>query len=252
MSTAGVELPKVAIFGSCVTRDLFEDDALDGLLSSYTARCSVISTVAAPVALDPDRLAHPSPWQRRAIIADFHKTFFSELEAQRPDWLVIDLIDERFDLLRIAESLVTNSSALQGADTQGQHSGAELVRRSSHEGRELFLGAAEEFVARVTQIVPAQRIVLHRALWCPRYRAGDAIRCFEERRAEMCSRQNEMLGEGYDALRRSLGTDAVEIAVDPDVHLADEQHRWELEPFHYEPRYNRFAVERLTEVFERR
>lgn len=241
---------RVAVFGSCVTRDLFEDPAIRGLLGSYTARSSIISVVAPPVSIDADRLTLPSPWQHRSVIADFRKTFQASLASERPDWLVIDLIDERFDLLRIGDSLVTNSSALQAADTQGQHPDAELVKRMSSEGRELFHSAAELFVGQITEIVPPERIILHRALWCPRYRAGDTVRSFDERRVKLSLSQNGMLNEGYDALRDRLGESAREVAVDPKIHLADEQHRWKLEPFHYDSGYNQLAVRRLRDAFE--
>ncbi|HVF78984.1 MAG TPA: DUF6270 domain-containing protein [Solirubrobacteraceae bacterium] len=50
---------RVGIFGSCVTRDLFEDPGLRPALARYTSRSSLISAVAAPVALDPRARAHP-------------------------------------------------------------------------------------------------------------------------------------------------------------------------------------------------
>lgn len=239
----------VAIFGSCVTRDLFEGPALRPRLGHYAARTSVISAVAAPVAIDPERVRLDSAWQRRSVLADFQKTFFASLAGSRPDWLVVDLIDERFDLLRVDGSFVTNSSALQVADLGGQTVDAELVKRMSSEGCELFDAAAAAFAERVTAVVPAERIVLHRALWCPRYRDGDAVVDFDDRRIEMATRQNAMLTRGYDALAAALGAVA-SVDVDPATDLADAAHHWKLEPFHYADAYNARASARLTELFE--
>lgn len=238
-----------AIFGSCVSRDLFEDPVLRPTLGHYAARSSVISAVSAPVALDAERVGLDSAWQRRSVIADFHKTFFTSLAALEPDWLVIDLIDERFDLLRLGGSLVTRSSALQSANLNGQLAGSELIKRMSHEGCTMFDDAARTFAARVTEVVPASRILLHRALWCPRYRDGDRVRSFEERRFTLCQSQNDMLNQGYDALAEALGAVGAVIAVDPGAHLADAAHRWELAPFHYEQAYNEHARRRLRELF---
>jgi uncharacterized protein DUF6270 len=101
----------IGIFGSCVTRDLFDHPALRPSLGHYVARCSVVSAVADPVATDEDSVVVPSAWQRRRVLADFQKTCFAQFAASVLDRLVIDLIDERFDLLRVDGSYVTRSSA---------------------------------------------------------------------------------------------------------------------------------------------
>jgi hypothetical protein len=241
--------PSLAIFGSCVTRDLFEDPRLRPSLGHYGARSSVISAVAPPVAIDPARVAIPSEWQRRCVLADFAKTFFASLERERPDWLVIDLIDERFDVLCNGGSFVTRSSAFQAAGLDGATDlGLHPVRRMSPEGGTLFAGAAPDFAARVLELVPRERIVLHRALWCSRFARDGEVLPFPDERRELCERQNAMLRDGYDALQEALGGAGATIAVDPDEQLADAHHRWELEPYHYEPSYNAHAAETLRRL----
>lgn len=238
------------IFGSCVTRDLFEDPALRPTLGPYFARCSVVSAVAPPVAIDPRRVVLSSDWQRRCVLADFQKTFFEALAATPPDWLVIDLIDERFDILCATESFVTRSSAFQAA---GLDAAPELdlhpLKRMSSQGCELFELAAPDFAARVTSIVPAAQVVIHRALWCTRYRSNGDVLEFPPERLDLCHRQNEMLNRGYDMLETAFGGRAVTLVLDPSRQLADAGHRWELEPFHYEPAYNDDARGRLRRLF---
>jgi len=241
--------PTVAIFGSCVSRDLFEDPALRPALGHYGARSSVISAVATPVAIDPARVVISSDWQRRCVLADFGKTFFASLEGTRPDWLVIDLIDERFDVLCTSASFVTRSSAFQaaGLDAAGDLA-SQPVRRMSPDGCKLFEGAASDFAARLLELVPRERIVLHRALWCTRFIRDGAVHAFPDERRELCERQNAMLRAGYDALEEALGGVGATIAIDPDAHVADAHHRWELEPYHYAPGYNEHAARELRRL----
>jgi hypothetical protein len=242
-------MSSVAIFGSCVSRDLFEDPALRSALGHYGARSSVISAVAAPVTIDPARVAISSDWQRRCVLADFGKTFFASLEAQRPDWLVIDLIDERFDVLCTSASFVTRSSAFQAAGLDDARDlGLQPIRRMSPAGRSLFADAAPRFAARLLELVPRERIVLHRALWCTRFLRAGAVHAFPDERRALCELQNAMLGEGYDALEQALGGVGARIAVDPEAHVADAHHRWELEPYHYAPGYNAHAVGELRRL----
>ncbi|MBS1868257.1 MAG: hypothetical protein JSS99_01185 [Actinobacteria bacterium] len=239
----------VAIFGSCVSRDLFEDPRLRAALGHYGARSSVISAVATPVPLAPERVAIPSEWQRRCVLADFGKTFFASLEATRPDWLVIDLIDERFDVLCTSGSFVTRSSAFQAAGLDDATDlGLMPIRRMSPDGRALFAQAAPDFAARVLELVPRERIVLHRALWCTHFERDGAVHTFPEERRQLSELQNAMLGDAYDALEEALGGVGATIAVDPATHLADAHHRWELEPYHYVPGYNAHASETLLRL----
>jgi hypothetical protein len=241
--------PTVAIFGSCVTRDLFEDQALRPALGHYGARSSVISAVAAPVALDSARVVISSDWQRRCVLADFHKTFFASLEQARPDWLVIDLIDERFDLLCTSGSFVTRSSAFQAAGLDDASDlGLQPIRRMSPDGRALFADAAPAFAARVLELVPRERIVLHRALWCTRFTREGIALDFPEERRQLSELQNAMLHHGYEALEDAFGGVGATIDVDPARHLADAHHRWELEPYHYEPAYNAHAADELRRL----
>lgn len=237
----------VAIFGSCVTRDLFEDPRLRPALSVYGARSSVVSAVAPRVCIDESRIQLPSAWQRRCVLADLHKTFFSSLAEAHPDWLVIDLIDERFDLLRCSGSIITRSSAFQACGL-GDEDGLELVpvRRMSDQGEQLFADAARRFAGRVLEVLPGERVILHRAHWCSRYRDGDQVASFPEQRRQLCVAQNAMLQRGYDALDRAFAGRALTLT--HDAALADAGHRWQLEPFHYDAPTNGALIEQLAKT----
>jgi hypothetical protein len=249
MATAVAPIPddvsavRIGIFGSCVTRDLFEDPSLRPRLAQYTARSSVISVVAQPVPLDPDLVKLDSPFQKRCVVDDFGKTFFAELERNRPDWLVVDLIDERFEVLWLGASCVTRSSAFVGAGLDELLPG-DATPRLTPEADALLVEALASFAQRVTAVMPADRVIVHRAGWLTRYRDGGIVSDFDERRAHFAVRHNEALDRAYDHLESVL-ENAHAIALDRDAFAADAQHRWDLEPFHYEPAYNAAALDRL-------
>ena len=239
---------RLGIFGSCVTRDLFEDLALRQSLARYTSRSSLISAVAEPVALDPQRVRLDSAFQRRCVLEDFDKCFLAKLEHERLDWLVVDLIDERFDVLRTAASYVTCSSAYQSAGLD-QHDGFERVRRLTAEAATLLDDAAARFAARVTAVLAPERVIVHRARWLTRFRDGDAVHPFPADRIDFAEHHNAALDHAYDALERHLGGRSPVIALDDGRYMADARHRWALEPYHYEEAYNAAALARLGDLF---
>ena len=235
---------RLGIFGSCVTRDLFEDSALRPALARYASRSSLISAVAQPVAIDPARVRLESAFQRRCVLEDFDKCFLAKLGQDRLDWLVVDLIDERFDVLRAASSYVTCSLALREAGLEDDD-GFERVRRLTGEAAELLERAATSFAGRVSAVLDPERVVIHRARWLARYRDGAAVHAFPAARADFGAQHNAALEHGYDALERAFGGRAQTIALGAGSSVADAAHRWSLEPYHYEPAYNAAAIERL-------
>jgi hypothetical protein len=234
---------RLGIFGSCVTRDLFEDPALRPALVRYASRSSLISAVAAPVALDAGRVRLDSAFQRRCVIEDFGKSFLAELENDRLDWLVVDLIDERFDVLRTPGSYVTCSSAYTGAGLDDEDC-FERVRRLTGEAAALVERAARDFAERVSAVVPAERVIVHRARWMTHYRDGAQVHAFPADRADFAAHHNAALDHAYDVLAEHLGGRAATIDRQQD-HVADAGHRWGLEPYHYDDAYNAAALERL-------
>lgn len=236
---------RLGIFGSCVTRDIFEDAALRRALARFTSRQSLISAVAAPVVLDADRVRLDSAFQRRCVIEDFEKTFLARLPSDELDWLVVDLIDERFDVLRTASSsYVTCSSAYSSAGLR-EHDDFERVRRLTGEAAELVDSAAADFAARVLAVIARERVIVHRARWLTRYRDASGVHDFAPDELAFAEHHNAALDHAYDVLERELGGHAPTIALDDGRYVADGGHRWGLEPYHYESAYNAAALERL-------
>lgn len=230
-----------------MTRDLFEDLALRPSLARYASRSSLISAVAEPVPIDPERVRLDSAFQRRCVLEDFDKRFLTGLETDRLDWLVVDLIDERFDVLRTASSYVTCSSAYQGAGLE-QQDNLERVRRLTGEAAALLDDAAARFAARVTAVLAPERVIVHRARWLTRFRDGDAVHDFAADRVDFAEHHNAALDHAYDALERHLGGRSPVISIDDGRYVADARHRWALEPYHYEAAYNVAALAHLRDA----
>lgn len=106
-------IKNVLIFGSCVSRDIFNlEYSLEFKVSDYYARSSLASLSSEAYENDSALNRISSPFQRRMVANDFSKeilTAGSKLEGC--DVILIDLIDERFDLVVFPSGKIITNSA---------------------------------------------------------------------------------------------------------------------------------------------
>jgi hypothetical protein len=239
-------MARVAIIGSCITRDLWpiRGDGNEDLV--YVSRTSLPSLFSPPV-----RGFRPGPQpaalrrhQHAAVVADLDKSGLRRLVDFAPTHVIFDFIDERFDLLAVGGSLATCSWELTESGYLGHPAldGARRIPRLSAACERLWRRGAEEMAAfvRATPLSGA-RLVLHVARWAAeRQDAAGARRPLRDveilagEPAEI-GRHNALL-ERYEGYFQSLmpPMDRVDAA---GFRVADETHQWGLSPFHYVPDY---------------
>jgi hypothetical protein len=250
--------PRIAILGSCITRDLWpiRGDGVPQL--AYVSRTSFPGLLTLPVrgfaaASRPPGDLHAHEYS--ALVADFRKTALTRLVSYRPTHLILDLIDERFDLLAVGPSLVSVSGELvrSGHLDRSLLSESRRVSRLSDACHRLWLEAADEFAAllRGTALREA-KLILHSARWATHMRTPDG-RLAPIRDVEIVSGQgveiddyNALLTRQEAALRAVLPPFSVVQA--PEHRIADAAHRWGLSPFHYVPEYYAEVGRQLAEL----
>lgn len=250
--------PRIAIVGSCVTRDLWPvgEEAPKALL--YISRTSLPSLVAprpAGIALPPDPRGPLKRFQDSALRADIEKTALEALVDFRPTHLLFDFIDERFDLLRSAEGVITRSWELTVSGyLDGPNSGGlDRVPRLSAGCDRLWADALGEMAAAIAATpLRHSRIVLHSSRWAMSYRTADGVVRDFEPVVEIMPGDSAAIEEHNALLARY---DSQFLAAFPDAatvaskhRLADESHRWGLSPFHYVDAYYRDIRDQLARL----
>jgi len=254
-------MSRVAIVGSCITRDLWRFRGQTVADLHYISRTSFPSLFANPIkGFRP--AAHPAglkPQPHRALVADIAKTALAGLVAWRPTHLIFDFIDERFDLLAAGGSLVTHSWELEtsGYLKQPALRGARSIPRPSAAAERLWLDAAAEFAAlvRATPLRDAT-LILHGARWAEHRRSPNGrrvplsdIEILPGRPADI-GEHNALLAR-YEAAFTELMPAMARVEA-PEHRLADAEHEWGLSPFHYEPAYYAEIRRQLEELGVRR
>jgi len=253
-------LSRIAIIGSCITRDLWPilGETPQNLL--YVSRTSLATLFAPPLAgvatagVPPNGL-RPQP--HAALVADLRKTALAALVAHRPTHIVFDFIDERFDLLSVGGGLASHTWELDvsGYLDQAPFRTAHRIGRATAACEQLWMRGAAEMTA-FLQATPLReaKVILHEAQWADRYldATGEArafapiVDVLEGRMVDL-REQNTML-DRYQAAFAKLMPQAVRIRAPDALRLADASHRWSLSPFHYVDDYYREVWRRLRET----
>ena len=237
---------RFAIFGSCVSGDIFRLHRDLGELVSYHSRCSLLSLMSSPLEFGDDDFDWPSNFARRAVKADFEKTFFDDLEASKCDTLIVDFVDERWDLLRLCDSMVTCSANLMkmGVDRLTRRGFARLAR-SDARTQGLWRDACARFAATLRERLPDLQVVLHRVLGAYRCRNGEEFRELEPFADGIPLEIVNPMLEDCNACFRSHMESLLELDL-PQTYAADKNHIWGISPFHFEERYYKDAANFLS------
>ncbi|MBX3671205.1 MAG: heparinase II/III family protein [Rhodocyclaceae bacterium] len=231
---------KIAILGSCVTRDMVQYLPKDVTLTLYAARSSLASLVAEPVHVDENAIQGEHAFNRRAVYWDMMKLFWDKLALAKPDVLVVDFIDERFDLWKKGEQVVTRSNYLSLSGVEPSLlSEFELVRRESSQAHDLWKRSCDRFVQRLSSL--CGQVILHRAVWAEAYYEDGQVREFNAKDRQIARSANTWLNEYYDYFEAVLPA-VSEVRVPDKFCVSNYAHKWGRDFFHYgEAYYQRLA-----------
>ena len=186
---------------------------------------------------------HPNRYRRIMVERDLSGRFWSLLEQERPSVIFMDLIDERFDLLKTGGRYVTLSDAFAGSSLRDME--GTVVPFGSPECEEIWKESCRLFVERVKAAVPGIRFVVIRSLLCERVGTPGCLTMHPD--TEGIRRINRVLESRYDHLM-SILTDG--ILIDPakdDLYFTDRNYEYGAVPSHLNEIENQAISERIRE-----
>ncbi|MCT1443376.1 DUF6270 domain-containing protein [Corynebacterium glucuronolyticum] len=228
----------ILIYGSCVSRDAFAIEGAPNLVG-YFARSSVISAMSPkdPELIQADLSKNPSKFQRSVVRKDLEKTLVDELRQGKRQILLIDFIDERYDLgftSRGSAFSISPELVRTGLDVSG-------FKRVKF-GTEEYIALFEEAWSKLIKLTEPSLIVVNKVFWARKDVAGKELK--DQNRIREA---NETLGKIYEiVLRLSPAVHWIEYV--KDVLVSDPGHKWGIAPFHF---VDRFYEEQLKQVREK-
>ncbi|QHB26731.1 MULTISPECIES: DUF6270 domain-containing protein [Pseudomonas] len=237
------------IYGSCVSRDIFNlEESREFNLSTYFARSSMAALCSEAYKNDKVLENISSDFRRRMVANDFSKGLLNaEASIKEADIILIDLIDERFDVLALETGeLITHSNELveSGLLKELERSSFRSIPQGTPERRGLWLEGMRCFIALLRQLNKLDKLVVNRVFWASRFEFDSATK-FPVAQASI-EKANAELAWMYDILSTEVKTSQF-LTFAPEFLSADEKHRWGASPFHYCEGYYKEALAQLLD-----
>lgn len=237
----------ISIFGSCVSRDLLEpefDTNKRLKVATYIARQSIVSSVFPPVEFLEGELKNESPFRRRAVEHDFKKDAFICFRSDGSEYLLIDLIDERFAMAKFRGSVVTVSNEFRESQIVPAD---ELENFPKDITDSKIMEKVDEFCRRIMEIYPQEKIIIQKALFLDFYYSKDNRKTCKFPKYILANNRkvNAQLERLYARLSENIpGAYVIDIC---KQYQCDEAHKWGLSPMHYEPAYYEEVIKRIID-----
>ncbi|MBN9204237.1 MAG: hypothetical protein J0H28_07040 [Methylibium petroleiphilum] len=235
---------RIFVAGSCVSRDAFgEPQAGDALvLTSYLARSSLATLACAPASPTPNIAKIASLFQRRMVKADHARQLLALARAGEFDLLLLDLIDERFHLLRREDGAIVTYSN-EYAAVAGRPLGGTWIRSGSAEHVHMWRVGLQRLIEALDESGSLAKVRINCVYWAARDVDGKPTHGFSP---EVTEAANAFLAERYRDLEAAFGESAC-LRYPPSALVSDPHHRWGVSAFHYVPALYEETRRRLIE-----
>jgi Family of unknown function (DUF6270) len=237
---------RLLIFGSCVSRDIlnYQQDDAQLVLVDYYARCSLASLGSRPINMPSTVQIIDSKFQKRMVERDIRKDFLNDLAGFQFDVLLLDLIDERFNLyLEPQGKVCTLSSELLSSGFPGDSDGGSMISTGSEEFWRLWEAGWLVLVNKLRVLRVLDRLLINQVFWGTRTENGGNFEPHYPVR--YIDTANQFLDRMY---RRISGDIPYEQFLRFDYRLMTGSitHTWGISPFHYVDGYYHSAIQQLV------
>lgn len=219
---------KVFILGSCVTRDALElADESCFKLSGYIARTSLASTFRNELVSNYDLSTIASSFQRRMVDNDLLKKTMTELINTDFDFLVIDLIDERFEVVDNGDGQYFTLSS-EFKDNVILQEGVRILKPNDDELFDLWCQGWNKLIemARLNNFY--HKIIINKVYWSNKDLSNELV--FPEY-GNWIDKNNQWLNRLYSYIEKL--EDIKIISYPENSFFIDRAHKWGAQPYHY-------------------
>lgn len=220
----------------------FAAPAVGVQLVDYFARCSLASLASEPLRRRVDLGRLESPFQQRMVRRDHDKSLLGLLGRHDYDVLLMDLIDERFDVHVGPDGGFTLSNEMRRVDPRAARWPGQLLKSGSDEFMTLWHAGWQRLRDRLQEAGRLERVRLNAVRWAGRTASGGDFGAAHP--PGKIDAANRTLAAMYEVIGRDLAPHQV-LRFDDELLVGADDHRWGCSPFHYVKAYYVELLRRL-------
>lgn len=200
--------------------------------------------------------SHKNRYREMMLEREIHNQFWDILEEMKPEYIFMDFIEERFDLIAFGEGYLTKSDAFDGAQCMTGKSDdfdraqcmiekSRVVPRKSEECRRLWEESCSQFVKKLQKEYPSVRIVLIKNYLSEK--VGDIYQQKEYENIKEIREINRILEGYYRYFENQLAEVKAVEASECSYYFTDHQYEYGAIPSHL----NELANQEIARMIER-
>ncbi|MGL5152529.1 MAG: DUF6270 domain-containing protein [Clostridium sp.] len=230
----------ISIHGSTVSRDIFNvgrnyinynDEITNGFYKQ-----SIFSSVSKPVELDLTDIGAESDYINKCIESDFNKDIFKKLKKDKSEYIIIDLIEERYPLGKINDRYFTNSTSFSRASLANKLTYTS-VRKDTINWDEVK-STINEYCSKLEKIYKQDKIVVFELYHAEEYVDINGVikqYPYNDEIFYNYKNINSLLKKYYEILKERLPN--AKIVSLKEIGKATEKHQFGLMGFHYQEKF---------------
>lgn len=228
-----------------MSRDIlnYPHDNTQIALVDYYARCSIASLGTEPIGMPSAVQRIGSKFQRRMVERDIRKEFLSDLSRLQFDILLLDLIDERFNLYLEPEGRAcTLSGELLCSGFLKDVDRGLTITSGSEEFWRLWEAGWLILLNKLKGLNVLDRLRVNQVFWSSRTESGGN---FEP---DYSDRQIALANQSLERMYRHISADIPSqqfLRFDYGLMTGSISHKWGTSPFHYVDAYYHAAIQQL-------
>ena len=190
---------------------------------------------------------HKNRYREIMLRREIQNEFWDILEETAPHYLILDFIEERFDMAVFGNGFLTKSDAFDGLEALSAN--GETIGRETERCRELWEQSCRQFIGKLEKQYPSMGIILVKNYLSEK--TGDIYSQKEYPNLEEIRRINQVLTGYYDYFERNCKAVKIVEASKGRWYFTDRQYEYGAIPSHLNEIVNREIagmIERCMEV----
>lgn len=183
---------------------------------------------------------HKNPYRKYMLDRQFDREFFSIVDEINADYIIIDFIEERHDLIKSNSVYITKSDALMESDFKEQ---GEILARDSAKCQEVWEQACLLFIVELKKRFKADHVILVENYLAEEF--GDINNQVEYENISEIRASNSILESYYDFFTRNYpGIQKIKLCNNP-LYFTDIKYEYGCYPWHLNDLLNREIAKKI-------